>query len=769
MSDQASVPATRRDGERPQNIPFILLAAVASFLSGALALRAVAAGGENWAIIGVVLIAGLLAVFATRWMNARFSPDHQVLRLFQDMQSRSSEVLILSDFQGARLCSNGQLSDALPELRDPCDAIIYRALESVRRVGFGTELLAGKNGERVSVSASRFSESHVIWRVGVDHNPSSRIVSPEQATGFIQLICDPNGKVRNSNALADAVLGRAPETASDLVVGEITNDGELHELAGDEPRTVRAVVLPRGNDQQEIILTPADMLETAGADLDQILDRMPVALARIEPNGKLIFANEPARGLLGEKAVAGIDLSDLIEGLGRSVQDRLEDVMRGRRHSRTEVARGVVNDREIFLQVTLTRIVINGEPALLVLLSDATELKTLEAQFVQSQKMQAVGQLAGGVAHDFNNLLTAINGHCDLLLLRHNRNDIGYSDLTQIQQNANRAASLVRQLLAFSRKQNLQPRVLDLKETLSDLTHLLNRLLGEKVTLNINHGRELHPVRVDKRQFEQVVMNLVVNARDAITDRGTVEILSSNRHLSSDLCRDRAVVPMGEYVVIEVTDSGTGIPEDKISQIFEPFFTTKPTGEGTGLGLSTAYGIIKQTGGFIFADSPEGKGACFSIYLPAHYKIDDDDEEDMNLPAKPATRDMTGTGVVLLVEDEAPVRSFAARALSLRGYSVLEAASAEEALEILDDEDLHVDIFVSDVIMPGMDGPTWVREALKTRPEVPVVFVSGYAEDAFKDGQQEIKGSIFLPKPFSLNELTEKVKDQMNRVSSAPH
>jgi two-component system cell cycle sensor histidine kinase/response regulator CckA len=317
----------------------------------------------------------------------------------------------------------------------------------------------------------------------------------------------------------------------------------------------------------------------------------------------------------------------------------------------------------------------------------------------------------------------------------------------------------VRQLLAFSRKQTLRPTVISLQDTLAELSHLLNRLLTERVTLRIEHGPDLNPVRVDERQFEQVIMNLVVNARDAMPRGGEVRITTRNERLERDLPRDRAVILKGDYVVIEVADSGTGIPEGKINKIFEPFFTTKQVGEGTGLGLSTAYGIIKQTGGFIFAASPPGQGAVFTIYLPAYEKAEMPPPPDPE-PRRP--RDLSGRGLVLLVEDEDAVRSFAARALQLRGYTVMEAASGEEALEILKDAGLHVDIMVSDVIMPGLDGPGWVREARKTRPDAKVIFVSGYAEDAFVGGESGIPNSAFLPKPFTLPELTQKVKEVLD-------
>jgi two-component system cell cycle sensor histidine kinase/response regulator CckA len=510
---------------------------------------------------------------------------------------------------------------------------------------------------------------------------------------------------------------------------------------------------------QDVLLIPLDVAEVSGLVPDQFLEDLPVALARLETDGRLTFANNAARQLLGDRVAPGVNITELIEGMGRSITERLQDTTRGRALGRSEIARGTVDGAEIYLQVAFTRTILDGAPSLLAVLSDATELKTLEAQFVQSQKMQAVGQLAGGVAHDFNNLLTAINGHCDLLLMRHDVADVEHGDLMQIQQNANRAAALVRQLLAFSRKQTLRPTVISLQDTLSELMHLLNRLLTDKVTLKIEHGSDLAPVRVDERQLEQVIMNLVVNARDAMPRGGEVRITTRNLHLETDMHRDRAVILPGDYVVIEVADSGHGIPEGKLNKIFEPFYTTKPVGEGTGLGLSTAYGIIKQTGGFIFAESPPGQGAIFTILLPAYDRV------DLAPPPEPEpqrARDLTGRGLVLLVEDEDPVRSFAARALRLRGYTVIEAASGEQALEILHDGDLQVDLMVSDVIMPGLDGPGWVREARKSRPGTKVIFMSGYAEDAFVGGDSGVPGSVFLPKPFTLNELTQKVKDLLD-------
>ncbi len=508
----------------------------------------------------------------------------------------------------------------------------------------------------------------------------------------------------------------------------------------------------------------SDEMAEAGRDAEDLLQKLPVGLARIDLQGQIIYINTSGRSLLGAEAETGKRFADLIEGLGRSIPERLEETFAGRAQGRSEVARGRRDGAEVFLQVNMIRVVEGGQPIVLAVISDATELKTLEAQFVQSQKMQAVGQLAGGIAHDFNNLLTAIHGHCDLLLLRHDHGDPDHGDLIQIRQNANRAAALVRQLLAFSRKQTMRLNVLHLYDTMAELAHLLNRLLGERVQLNLENLEDIWPVRVDERQLEQVVVNLVVNARDAMEDGGIVTLRTRNLALEEELKRDRANVPAGRYSVIEVQDTGAGIPANLVNKIFEPFYTTKRVGEGTGLGLSTAYGIIKQSGGFIFVDSAVDQGTCFTIYLPV-YEGSTVAESKIAVPppeANSSVTDLTGRGVVLLVEDEAPVRSFAARALRMRGYEVLEADCGEAALALVEQPDTHVDLFVSDVVMPGIDGPSWVRKALKMRPDVSTIFVSGYAEDAFKEGHEEIPNSSFLAKPFSLNDLTSRVREHID-------
>jgi two-component system cell cycle sensor histidine kinase/response regulator CckA len=394
---------------------------------------------------------------------------------------------------------------------------------------------------------------------------------------------------------------------------------------------------------------------------------------------------------------------------------------------------------------------------------DVTEQKNLEIQFAQSQKMQAIGQLAGGVAHDFNNLLTAMIGFCDLLLLRSPPSDPSFADIMQIKQNANRAANLVRQLLAFSRQQTLQPRILNITDILYELRHLIQRLIGEDIDLEVVHGRDLGLVKVDQGQFEQVVINLAVNARDAMPGGGTLTIRTANVHQDRQLRRGHELMPAGGYVLIEMTDTGVGIPKENLARIFDPFFSTKQVGSGTGLGLSTVYGIVKQTGGFVFASSTPGQGAVFQIYLPRS------EPADAAQPARPdigpdtgevaTAKDLTGHGTVMLVEDDDPVRIFGARALRNKGYKVIEARSGEAALDLIRNAAENIDLLITDVVMPHMDGPGLVREVREMNPEMKVIFISGYTEDAFRQRLDSDVGIEFLSKPFSLKELAAKVRD----------
>jgi two-component system cell cycle sensor histidine kinase/response regulator CckA len=407
--------------------------------------------------------------------------------------------------------------------------------------------------------------------------------------------------------------------------------------------------------------------------------------------------------------------------------------------------------------------------AAIVYMLETTERRTLENQINQSQKMDMVGQLAGGIAHDFNNVLSAIMMANDFLLNAHKPTDPSFQDIMQIKQNATRAATLVRQLLAFSRRQTLRPQVLDLGDALSDLTMLLRRLIGEKVKLDLVHGRDLWPVKVDVSQFEQVIVNLAVNARDAMPDGGKLTVRTANVTSEEAARLSYKGMPAADYVRIDVADTGTGIPPDIVDKIFEPFFSTKEVGKGTGLGLSTVYGIVKQTGGFVYVDSEADKGTAFHIFLPRHHaelEVQPDAAtangaaKEAAAEAKPNT-DLTGQGTILLVEDEEGLRSLNARGLRSRGYSVIEASNGIEAMEALEEKNGAVDLVVSDVVMPEMDGPTLLREMRIRNPNLKIIFVSGYAEEAFDKSLPENEQFAFLAKPFALSALVAKVKETM--------
>ncbi len=388
---------------------------------------------------------------------------------------------------------------------------------------------------------------------------------------------------------------------------------------------------------------------------------------------------------------------------------------------------------------------------------DTTEKKSLEQQFVQSQKMQAVGQLAGGIAHDFNNLLTAIIGFCDLLLLRHKPGDPSFGDIMQIKQNSNRAANLVRQLLAFSRQQTLRQRVHDITDILTELSHLLRRLLGVNIELNMVHGSDLGLVKVDEGQMEQVLINLAVNARDAMDGGGELTITTENYISKKPKEVMQEEMPPGHWILIKVKDAGCGIPKKNMKHILEPFFTTKAVGEGTGLGLATVYGIIRQSGGFLDIESTVGKGTTFLIYLPRATETEQDQEQKGH-EEHIEIRDLTGTECILLVEDEDAVRTFSQRALANKGYDVISAEHGEAALELYEKEgQKQIDLLITDVVMPGMDGPTLAQRIRQHNPNLKIIFISGYTEDKLKDYMGE--NTYFLPKPFTLKVLSAKVKE----------
>jgi two-component system cell cycle sensor histidine kinase/response regulator CckA len=522
------------------------------------------------------------------------------------------------------------------------------------------------------------------------------------------------------------------------------------------------------NGGEAAVAAPA---RVAVAALDDFADAAPFGAALLDghdPFEAIVLEANPALvAMTGGAAVRGVRFGDLIDETALAeARVRLAVRPSAPVEVRLKLARPCV--AQLYVASA-------GDRSAAYLL-DVSEQKQLELQLSQSQKMQAIGQLAGGVAHDFNNLLTAIQLRLDELLHRHPVGDPSYEGLNEIRQTGNRAADLVRKLLAFSRKQTVQREVLELGFLMSECEVLLRRLLREDVRLTTEYGRDTPLVRADKAQLETAVMNLAVNARDALRSHGTRNGEPAEVRLRTARCdqaQARALgfpsAPPDGAALIEVADNGKGIPPEVFDNIFEPFFTTKSLGEGTGLGLATVYGIVKQADGWIHVESPPGQGATFRIFLPIHQRGLSEAAPAARPVAgtvakpKPA-RDLSGAGRILFVEDEDVVRVVAARLLRARGYEVIEAADGEEALELAEQYAGQIDLLISDVIMPGLDGPTLLKRARVFLGDAPVMFISGYAEAEFSDLLEGEEGVTFLPKPIDIKTLAERVKQQLQGV-----
>ncbi len=614
----------------------------------------------------------------------------------------------------------------------------------------------------------------------IDHMPAGCIeADPDGRLTYVNetlagwLGCSPAELIDGSRRLDDILASCKADDGRDEAIDATRDhaglevmlrggDGEILrallsqtvEYRDGKPALCRSVVWdakPMGDHEQD-----------AATGFKRLFEASPIGLTLVGADGLIIESSQTFRSLIGDPSATlpGQPFIEVVDHINRdAVGELIEQVlMRAGHQPPLDVHIGPMGDTIATLSASRIDAANGAEATVMLHLIDTTEQKNLELQFAPSQKMQAVGQLAGGIANDFNNLLTAMMGFCDLLLLRHQAGDPSFADLMQIKQNANRAASLVRQLLAFSRRQTLQPKVLALTDVLYELTNLLRRLIGENIELDMVHSRNLGLVEVDQGQIEQVVINLAVNARDAMSGGGKLSIRTSNHtHDAGDETKPKLLAP-GDYVLIEVGDTGTGIEKDLQGKIFEPFFSTKEVGQGTGLGLSTVYGIVKQTGGYVFVESEPGKGAIFSIYLPRYYRPRDA-EAATPAPAKPTVaQDLTGKGTILLVEDEDGVRVFGARALRNKGYTVIEANSGEAALAVMDKYDGEIDLLITDVVMPQMDGATLIEKVRETHPEFKVILISGYAEDSFRERLAASEHITFLPKPFSLVQLAGTVK-----------
>ncbi|MCY1671325.1 response regulator [Novosphingobium sp. SL115] len=649
----------------------------------------------------------------------------------------------------------------------------------ITRVGRGEDFLVWRFKAVVTQDLVSEMASHVGGKLG-------RALARE---GIQAAVVTPEGVIAAANpAFVQRATGDAGSTlgGADFVSFLASDEAEriFYAREGRKGVPVRLVHLPIADPDGVANVDPARtaslfvLIDSAGfgqggigevrAGLPQIealLSRLPLGLAMTDRDGRFLFANAAFLRAVGhDDTIPPPYPSDLVI---REDKGALADAVR--RYGQGQPMAGDVAVRlraapEEPVSFSLAGVRGLGEGAVLISLKDSTEETRLKREIAQATKMQAVGQLAGGVAHDFNNVLTAIIGYCDLMLMRHTPGDSDYDDIQQIKANSNRAASLTRQLLAFSRQQTLRPQVLQLPDVVAEVSALLKRLIGEKITLEVTHDRDLGFVRADPTQLEQVLLNLAVNARDAINDKlaasgakgGGVVKLMTRRVTAADVRAMKSeILPIGDYTALVVEDNGQGIKPAQIGKIFEPFFTTKEKGKGTGLGLSTVYGIVKQSGGFIFAESEVGRFARFVIYLPVHVP-DAAEVAEAVRPKHEPKREWTGGGKILLVEDEDTVRAVAERALVRQGYDVITAADGEEGLEAIG-TGAKFDMVVSDVVMPTMDGPAMAREIRALKPDLPFLFMSGYAEEQLRR-EIDIPNMHFLAKPFSVQQIVEAVE-----------
>jgi two-component system cell cycle sensor histidine kinase/response regulator CckA len=748
-------------------------------------------------IYGGLFLAGfvgmLVAAFVIDRRSARrvevepvILPD---LALVGSALSLSPDAAVITAADGSLRSVNAAYKTRFGGTPDPLEAgkdkkaakLLANLREAALRDGSASaeEVQTRKGPLRVEVSRVGIDNGLLLWRFAGDAPEDPLDVAAKRiagqtgerlaAAGVLAVLVDRDGRLVAANALfSDRALGGSVSTKRPPLFTELvdaTAEGTVRLLAeGPDARPIRVVNVPieagSGASASTVLMFDAEEGPSlaSSTNVQVLLEMLPIGLALVDRDGRFLMMNKAFRqagGIPGEEMpsypgdlVVKEDKAAVADAVRRNARgpSMSGDLPVRLAHQPTEpVALTVAGLRGL------------GDAAVLLLLKDNSEEAKLKRQIAQATKMQAVGQLAGGVAHDFNNILTAIIGHCDLMLMRHTPGDTDYDDLQQIKSNSNRAAGLTRQLLAFSRQQTLRPQVLQLPDVISEVSHLLKRLLGETVQLILKHGRDLGPVRADPGQLEQVIVNLAVNARDAMASKGggtlTIQTYSVKADQVADLGSE--ILPVADYSALSIADTGTGIPASILGKVFEPFFTTKEVGKGTGLGLSTVYGIVKQSGGYIFADSKVGVGTRFSIYLPVH-QVEAEQEAGRRQAKGADESELWGTGTILLVEDEAMVRTVAERALTRHGYKVLTANNGEEALEIIDQGE-EIALLVSDVVMPLMDGPTMVREARKTRPDLPILFMSGYAEEQLRKSI-DIANVAFLPKPFSVQDLAEAVR-----------
>ena len=745
-------------------------------------------------IAGLMVLVGVGAAVLAFARSAAAAPAIEPLVVGPDYAllgsalSLSSDPVTLTTGEGSVLLVNAAYRERFGGARPPLELAASddgrRGLELAQTMAWrdgagcvaGIETSAGTSP--VEVERVGLNNDFLLWRFVKPGSPDPITAAANRLrgragdllgrAGVLAAFVDPQGRILASNrlfetrALLDGEMKDQPKLMD--LVKETGEEAHVQLTAeGESGRRLRAVLIPLDapgpTDYGNFYLfdSPDTLPMSSSTHLQTLLDMLPIGLALVDGDGRFLTMNHAFCQAAGIKGSAmPVYPGDLVVKDDKAaVADAVRRNARGPAMS-GDLAVRLAGQPSEPVALTIAGLRGLGDAAVLLLLKDNSEEAKLKRQVAQATKMQVVGQLAGGVAHDFNNILTAIIGHCDLMLMRHTPGDIDYDDIQQIKSNSNRAAGLTRQLLAFSRQQTLRPQVLQLPDVVSEVSHLLKRLLGETVELVVKHGRNLGPIRADRGQLEQVIINLAVNARDAMAPKGGGTLTIQTYFVKSDQVAELGsdILPIADYSALSVTDTGTGIPPNVLGKIFEPFFTTKEVGKGTGLGLSTVYGIVKQSGGFIFADSKVGEGTRFVIYLPVHRE---EAAAGRSRRAPKAKKDeLWGSGSVLLVEDEPTVRSVAERALTRHGYKVMTAENGEEALDILGRGE-PIDLLISDVVMPGMDGPTVVREARKSRPDLKILFMSGYAEEQLRKSI-DIENVNFLPKPFSVIELAEAAR-----------
>ncbi len=781
-SRPASVSA--RVADRMSGVAVVVLALVSGWLVLRLVGQAVIAG----AFAATVLALAGLMIFARHLFPRAAVVERSVdWSLVRDAAENGESAIAIIDRSGRMVCTNALYDNWFAAIAPPDLAIDGADLAADSRMAWrdGAAHSEGVfSGRAFGMTVTRAGHigDCLVWRFVrvLDNDPLTALPPLLEGAwgerfgraGIMIVLIDPQGRIRVANRVfALRATGRAdtPIVGHDFVtLLQSTSDGTtrfVHEgLTGLPLRVLQVPFDDSGDTDRLVVLIDDQFGGTAATDvpLQMLLSMLPLGIALADRDGRFLYLNEAfvrAAGLSAD--AAPVYPGDLVIREDKAaVADAVRRFANGQAVS-GDIAVRLTGRAEDPVALTIAGARGLGEAAVLLSLKDNTEESKLQRQLAQTTKMQAVGQLAGGVAHDFNNILTAILGHCDLMLMRHTPGDSDYDDIQQIRNNSNRAAGLTRQLLAFSRQQTLRPQVLQLPDVVSEVSNMLQRLLGESVDLVISHGRALGTIRADPGQLEQVIINLTVNARDAMEAKGiahgvvtlrTYQVTAAEvRKLNSDF------LPIADYTALAVGDTGVGIAPENLSKIFEPFFTTKDVGKGTGLGLSTVYGIVKQSGGFIFADSKLGEGTTFAIYFPVHHQPDTPSPK-LSAPVKPI--ELWGTGRVLLVEDEDMVRAVAERALVRHGYTVLTAANGEEALGILT-HDGAIDLLVSDVVMPVMDGPTLGRAARSLFPDLPILFMSGYAEEQLRKSI-DLGRMHFIPKPFSVKALAVAVQQALS-------